>query len=318
MTQPGIEIIGSYIPEDRLQLDDLGEKFDAKPDFVKRKIGFSQLARKKTDQQCSDLCVAAFQQIADKVSFDLDDLDCLAVVTQNPDSGAIPHAAALVHQKLWAPETAACFDISLGCTGYVHGLSILKGFMQENGMERGLLFTSDPYSTIIDPDDRDTAMLFGDAATCTVLSTSPRYSIGKTSFATESRLSHAIQTDSWGGHLSMDGNLVFRSVSLTVPRLVNKNLKQNELTLDEIDLCLVHQGSKFIVDTVRSLLRLPEEKVPFLASETGNTVSSSIPLMLQETMAETNPPEKILLAGFGVGLSAAATVITRIDSRISS
>ncbi|MCA9040489.1 MAG: ketoacyl-ACP synthase III [Planctomycetaceae bacterium] len=314
MSNPGIERIGTYLPAQRLSLAELGEKFDAKPDFVKRKIGFTELARKDETEECSDLCVKAFEQIADSLSFSFDELDCLVVVTQNPDSGAIPHAAALVHQKLNAPASASCFDISLGCTGYVHGLSILKGFMRENAFQHGLLFTCDPYSTIIDPDDRDTAMLFGDAATCTVLSPKSAYQLGKTDFATESKSAHAIQTDCWGGHLAMDGNLVFRSVSLTVPGLIKQNLARNETSLEELDLCLVHQGSKFIVDTVRSLLRQPEEKVPFLAGPYGNTVSSSIPLMLKDVLQQAPLPQRILLTGFGVGLSAASTVITRTDT----
>ncbi|MAT15079.1 MAG: 3-oxoacyl-ACP synthase [Planctomyces sp.] len=314
MTNPGIETIGGWIPEQRLDLAELGAKFDAKPEFVKRKIGFTGLARKAQGEECSDLCVHAFNQIASRISFPLSEVECIVVVTQNPDTGAIPHAASLVHQKIGAPDTAACFDISLGCTGYVHGLSIVKGFMRENEMRRGLLFTSDPYSTIIDPEDRDTAMLFGDAATCTVLSENAQYQIGKSDFATESRSARAIYTDHWGGSLSMDGNLVFRSVSLTVPGLIQNNLKRNGTDIDKVDLCLLHQGSKFIVDTVRSLLRQSEEKVPFLAGPYGNTVSSSIPLMLRDVLAKETLPRQILLAGFGVGLSAAATVISRVDT----
>ncbi|QDU80843.1 3-oxoacyl-[acyl-carrier-protein] synthase 3 [Polystyrenella longa] len=310
MSKSGIEAIGKYIPPSRIDVAELGYKFDAKPDFIRRKIGFEKLARKASDEECSDLCVKAFEDVANRISFPISELDCIVVVTQNPDSGAIPHAAALVHRKIDAPPQVACFDISLGCTGFVHGLSVVLGFMRENNLQRGLFFTSDPYSAIMDPEDRDTAMLFGDAATCTVISPSAVYTVGKSSFATDSQYSEAIRTDKWGGKLSMDGNLVFRSVSMTVPGLIQRNLKLNGLSLEEVDLCLLHQGSKFIVDTVRSLLHLDEQKVPFQAGSIGNTVSSSIPLMLYDVLATNDQPDRILLAGFGVGLSAVATVIT--------
>src|ERR1035438_6305021 len=88
-------------------------------------------------------------------------------------SRGLPHTSAIVQGKLGLPQNCACFDVALGCSGYVYGLSIIKSFMRDNGMSSGLLFTADPYSKIIDPQDKSTVLLFGDAATASLLEDTP-------------------------------------------------------------------------------------------------------------------------------------------------
>ena len=111
-------------------------------------------------------------------------IDCLVVVTQNPDGDGLPHTSAIVHAKLNLKTSCAVFDISLGCSGYVYSLSIIKSFMESNSLKNGLLFTCDPYSKIIDINDKNTSMLFGDAATVTMMNTKPKLLLDKFIFAT--------------------------------------------------------------------------------------------------------------------------------------
>jgi 3-oxoacyl-[acyl-carrier-protein] synthase III len=305
----GIERIGAYVPEDSLDVCALGERLDANPQFVREKLGFASLRRKGSEEECSDLCVRAFNDLISNHKVDLSEVDCVVVVTQNADYGGIPHASAIVHQKLKLNASVACFDLSLGCSGYVQGLSVLSGFLAENGLRAGLLFTADPYSRVIDENDRDTVMLFGDAATCSLISRTPRYRMGKAAFLTDSQHSHAIRIPTRGGVLEMDGNLVFRFVAKQVPRQIRHCLQLNNCELDGIDTFLVHQGSKFIVDTLASSLCIPRNKIPFDASSVGNTVSSSLPLLLRKYVDCDVLPSPILLAGFGVGLSSAVNVL---------
>ena len=100
---------------------------------------------------------------------DLTSIDALIVVAQNGDGCGLPHTAAITQQKLGLSSAVAAFDVSLGCSGYVYGLSILKGLMEQAGLKNGILVTADPYSKVIDREDRVTSMLFGDAATATWL-----------------------------------------------------------------------------------------------------------------------------------------------------
>jgi len=113
-------------------------------------------------------------------------IDALIVVTQNPDVN-LPHTSAIVHGKLSLPAKCACFDVSLGCSGYVYGLSIISSFLRENSLRTGLLFTSDPYSKIIDRNDKNTALLFGDAASVTLIGDDPIYTMGSFTFGTIGR-----------------------------------------------------------------------------------------------------------------------------------
>lgn len=308
MTAWGIERIGVCLPEDSLDVCALGERFDANPQFVREKIGFESLRRKDSGEQCSDLCVRAFDDLIGNHTVDCSKVDCVVVVTQNPDHG-IPHASAIVHHKLKLDASVACFDLSLGCSGYVQGLSVIRGFLSDNGFRAGLLFTADPYSLVMDENDRDTVMLFGDAATCSLISQTPRYRMGKTSFFTDSQHWRAAHIPTGGRFLKLDGNLIFRFVVKQVPRQIHQCLELNDCELDKIDLFLVHQGSKFLVDTLASSLHIPTSKMPFGASSIGNTVSSSLPLLLREHLDSDTRPSPILLAGFGSGLSSAVNIL---------
>jgi 3-oxoacyl-[acyl-carrier-protein] synthase-3 len=179
--------------------------------------------------------------------------------------------------------------------------------MQGNQMKCGLLFTADPYSKVINPNDRNTSLLFGDGATCTLISNSPRYTVGKTLHHTSGSMCHAIKVEKESRHLHMDGNQVFRFVAVNVPRQIEKCLHLNRCNLDEVDLLLVHQGSKYIVETLAKSLQISFKKMPFQAEKVGNTVSSSLPLMLADYLDCTY--KCILLSGFGVGLSSATTLL---------
>ena len=310
MSEIGIEAIGVHLPDESLNCNELGADLDASPEFIATKLGFQQLCRKPTDQSTSDLALQSYEQLRSQANFKPADLDCLVVVTQNPDGGGIPHVSARLHQKLELPARVACFDISLGCSGFVHGLEVARGFMQISGMRRGLLFTADPYSCIIDPADRDTALLFGDASACTLLSDAPRLRVGKTCYETGSQFAEAIVVEQRGGALKMSGNQVFRYVARRVPKQIEQCLKANQCTLESIDLFLLHQGSKYIVDTLAANLKVDPERAPFAAGATGNSVSSSIPLLLEPLLKrDVGLPSRMLLSGFGVGLAAATTIV---------
>ncbi len=311
MSTFGIQDIGVYIPDSGIDGCELGKKFNVDSEFIHKKLGFDYLRRKGSEQECSDLCVRAFEDLTVKVDNDAVDCDCVVVVTQNPDGGGIPHASAIVHRKLSLPSKTACFDVSLGCTGYVHGLSIICSFLEKNDMRKGLLFTSDPYSRVIDLEDRNSAMLFGDAASCTLISEQAVYCQGKTDYLMGSQYSQAIQVSSETGSLKMHGNQVFRFVAKEVPKQIRKCVSQNGLQMEDVDLFLVHQGSRYIVETLATSLQLPSEKVPFCASQVGNSVSSTLPLMLKEHVISSTGPANILMAGFGVGLSSTSTVLKR-------
>lgn len=303
----GIENIATYIPETKKSNYDLKEKFDLDDDFIENKIGVKYHAVKSEGFKSSDMCVKAFENLKEVSDINIEEIECCIVVTQNPDFN-IPHTAAIVHGKLDLPSNCAAFDISLGCSGYVYGLSTIISFMKNNGMKKGLLFTSDQYSDILNENDKNTALLFGDAATVTMISEDAILTPLDFSFGTNGKDYKELICED---ELHMNGRAVFSFTATTAPKHIKALLEKNDLAVDDIDKYYLHQGSKYIVDTIRKRLKVDEEKVPFDMAEYGNTVSSSIPIMLAKDI-DTLPTGKIVLSAFGVGLSWASAIIEKL------
>jgi 3-oxoacyl-[acyl-carrier-protein] synthase-3 len=307
-----IEKIGSYIPSNRKLIAEYKSKFEIDDDFILNKLGVEYVSRKSENEETSDLCVSAFQALQRKIEISLDEIDCLVVCTQNPDGGGIPHTSAVVHQKLNLHDRCACFDIALGCSGYVYSLSIVKSFMEANNFRAGLLFTSDPYSKIINPDDKNTMLLFGDAATVTFLrehnNRAGLWLAKKFCFATRGSEGNALHNREH--ELVMNGRSIFNFCVTQVPIQVRELLDSSHMSSEDIDSFLFHQGSKYMVEQIRKRLGLPENKVPIKISGYGNTVSSSIPLLLEDCL-DVQGMNNIVLSGFGVGLSWASCIISR-------
>lgn len=306
----GIEAIGSYLPETKVDNYKAGLRWDLDADFMESKIGVAQRRVKANNEDTSDMAVKAFEALKTKTGSHLNDIDVLVVVTQNPDQN-IPHVSGIVHGKLGLPKSVSTFDISLGCSGFVSGLSIIKGFMETVGMKRGVLITADPYSKIIDPDDKNTVLLFGDAATATLISPDAAYITHSFAGGSQGDLKRALICE--GGKLEMNGRDVFNFAATSIPGLVAQTLQRAEITLDEIDAFVFHQGSGYILDTLTKRMKIAPEKVLRGLINVGNTVSSSIPLIL-EAEIDSRKRKTLLLCGFGVGLSYASCIIKRKDN----
>jgi len=306
----GITDIGVFIPEDLISNQDKKTLFDVDDNFLNSKIGIDFTSRKDSRDETSDLCVKAFANLQQKKKIAVADIKCVIVVTQNPDGDGLPHTSAIVHKKLGLSDNCAAFDVSLGCSGFVYGLSIIESFMSSNGMDCGLLFTCDPYSKIVNPEDKNTSLLFGDAATVTLITDNPVIQTLDFAFGTKGSEGEALV--STNRVLSMDGRAVFNFSATEVPVQIKKILQKNNLTLDTLDIVLLHQGSKYIVDTITRRLGLNAEKVPSNMKNMGNTVSSSIPLLLNQYLQDKSA-QSILISGFGVGLSWASCLLQRIN-----
>ncbi len=303
----GIEEIGVYIPAGVVSNYQRKEKFGIDDHFIEQKIGVKLVAVKGDDEETSDLCLKAFDALCAKKAIDRSEIEALVVVTQNPDQN-IPHVSAMVHGALDLPPACACFDISLGCSGFVYALSVFHAFMAANGMKKGLLFTADPYSKVVDPNDKNTALLFGDAAAVTLISDHPRLVSGKFTFGTlGSEHEKLICTD---GKLFMNGRAVFNFAAKTVPGDIQLMAQKNGITLEEIDLFLLHQGSKIIVETIADRLGVPREKAPYRTYDYGNTISSTLPILLADEL--NGAANTFALCGFGVGLSWASGLLKRV------
>lgn len=304
--------IAGYVPPGRVdnlaRLAELGTD----EDFLRTKIGTTAVAR-AAGETTADLCISAFEQLSAASGISATDVDALVVVTQNPEGRGIPHTSAIVHGRIGARDDCAAFDLSLACSGFVYGVSVLESFMRTHGLRAGVLLTCDPYSRIVDPADRNTALLFGDAAAATLLRADAArgWQLGRFRFATRGAGCEALHNRS--GRLEMDGRGVFNFSATVVPEQIRAVVADAGLTFDDIDLFLFHQGSKFIVDTLAKRLGVPTAKVPVALGDLGNTVSSSIPLAFAPHL---HRPElrRVLVSGFGGGLSWATGLLERAES----
>lgn len=308
-----IEAIASYIPdsfEDNLAKLD---KFGVDEEFMTQKIGIHRVSRMAENEEASDLCIRAFAALQDKTDISIQDVDFILAVSQIPDINGMPNVSAIVHGKLGAVETCAAIDLNLGCSGYVYALSVAKTFMEAHNLSKGLLFTCDPYSKIIDPDDFDTALIFGDAATVTLLSESepaqPAWTPRQFLFGTNGKMNQAINNSK--GTLAMDGRTILFFVLSSVPGHIRQLLEDGNSTLADIDLFVLHQGSKYMVDGLTKKLGIPPEKVPYDILNYGNTGPSSIPLIFEKNL-NRDDIKHVLFSGFGIGVSVASCLLERL------
>lgn len=307
----GIEAIGSYISEYRQ--DNMGKThhgIEVELDFLESKVGFLSVSRKGEEENTVDLCERAFQDLINRQTGLLpEEIDCVCLCTQNGEY-QIPHTSAILQDRLSLPKACAAFDVSLGCSGYVYGLGIIKSFMEMNGFSKGLLFTCDPYSKILDTEDRNTDLLFGDAATVTLISNNVKYVLGKSAFCTKGEEYDALIKRE-NEFLYMDGRRIYNFVLRDGMDTIQRCMTLNNIEDKDIDEYILHQASKYVLEQLGRRMRIDAKKIPFESKTYGNTVSSSIPLLLKVRLAD-EACSTLLLCGFGVGLSVAASVLKRV------
>ena len=305
----GIEQIAVHVPPRRASNLDLRETFDVEESFLTEKIGVLQRAVKAPDMDTSDLALAALKTLIEQCGLSRGQIDALVVVTQNPDTN-MPHVSALLQARAELSNECAAFDISLGCSGYVYGISVLQAFLAANGLSRGVLVTCDPYSKIIDPTDKSTVLLFGDAATATLIGPDPVLLCGPFTFGTQGDLTGALSCRD--GTLHMNGREVFNFAATVVPKDIARLLDRAKLSKEDVDCFIFHQGSRYIVETLAKRIGLGKSKVRMNILQTGNTVSSSIPLLLQKEINNSSV-RTLVLSGFGVGLSWSSCVCKKVE-----
>lgn len=293
--------IGTYIPNNREQNYDKVIKFGYDESFLIKKLGFIEIAKKDEDDTTLNMCLKAYQNLKYQIEHKLDDIQIVTVVTQNPTIN-IPHTSAMIHNVLNLSEKCMTFDISQGCAGYVHAVQIMMPLMDSLKMNNGLIFTCDSYNEIIDPEDKNVCMIFGDGATASLISRECKegYILKDSEFGTAGNSNNSLIINE--GKLHMNGWKIFQHAKNNVPKSVNIILNRNGIREDEIDLFILHQGSKHIVESLRKEMKLSNEQTEFNSGHIGNTISSSVPLQLSNHFGNSCK-SKIILCGFGVGVT---------------
>ncbi len=323
-----IRAITSYLPA---QIENNSEIVDSR--FMK-KIGVKSRHIATADESAGDLAFAAAEKLFAENKLDRDGTDFILLCTQHPDY-QMPHTAAHIQSRLGLGKNVGTMDIALGCSGYVYGLAVAKSFI-ESGLARKILFlTSSVYTKYINVRDTSTRPLFGDGATATWIEAvdDDKPSLSAFVFGSDgsrfdkliipvggSRLMprdnpEVFATDDKKNFRSnyevfMDGMAITYFTLREVPKLVDDVLTAAKLTRAELDYCIFHQANKFMMTYLRDKADLND--VPFHndITTTGNIVSGSVPLAIEQVVKSHGAENlrRVMLAGFGVGLSWAGCI----------
>ncbi|HET7714752.1 MAG TPA: ketoacyl-ACP synthase III, partial [Bauldia sp.] len=256
-------------------------------------------------------------------------IDFLIFCTQGPDY-FLPTSACLLQTRLGLRRDIGAVDINLGCSGFVYGLSFASGLIASGVARRVLLITADTYSKFINERDRSVRTLFGDGAAATLVTAAPRPTsrIGPFVFGTDGSgattlivetggartprcAQSAIETRDAAGNvrsrdnLYMNGAAVMSFTLREVPKTVNDLYRRVGTSAQDYDYFVAHQANKFVLDALERKLAIPSEKFPRHYELIGNTVSSTIPFVLESLLASgrLSGGKRVMLIGFGVGLS---------------
>ena len=308
-----IRAIGTYLPEQVVGNDELIERFGWDRAFLEDKLGIAERHIAAEGEGAAAMGTAAAEDLLGRADLARDDVDVLVVCTQNPDYG-LPHTSALVQDRLGLPKSTACFDIGLGCSGFVYGLAVVRSMLETLGLSNALLVTSDPYSKVIDPSDRGTSPLFGDGAAATwIARDGAGGQVGEFTFGTDGAGARnlIVEPDEEGARcLSMNGRSIFEFMLTSVPDDVDACLAKNGIGRDDVDLYLMHQASNHMLSNLMRRMGIEPERMPVRIRDTGNLVSSSIPFLIAQLAREGRlAGTTTLLSGFGVGLSWASAVV---------
>lgn len=277
---------------------------------IVRKTGVHSRPIAGADEYTSDLAEAAVRNLMWDAGIDTADIDTLLVCTQTPDH-LIPGVSSRLHGHLALPHDCFTLDVNQGCSGFTVGTQ-LAAAMVRSPRRNVVLVNADTYSRLIRPHDLATRVLFGDAAAASLYS--PRrqgmcvmyarnFSDGSGYDTFVARGSAVRRNEGTEDGIHMDGPGIFNFALRVVPEAIAHALRDNALRLDQIRMVLFHQANHFVVRQLANKLRLSAEQVPENCAKLGNTVSASIPLLLQESLSSFRPGDLVLAVGFGVGLS---------------
>jgi len=275
----------------------------------------------------SDLCIAAADKLLKEMGLGVDGIDLLVFVSQTRDY-PIPSTASIVQNRMKMPKSSMAFDINMGCSGYVYGLSSVVALMSSGNIQRALLLVGDISTANISYRDKSTYPLFGDAGTATILELDDKVPAMYFNMQSDGEGYDAIMVHDGGMknlasrdslryrrigdgiyrnniQLALDGIKVFNFALREVVPNIRELLEKSGKKLEEADYVILHQANLLINETIRKKLKITNDKVPLSLDRFGNTSCASIPLTMCSNIAEDLRRKKVnlILSGFGVGLS---------------
>jgi 3-oxoacyl-[acyl-carrier-protein] synthase-3 len=311
---------GAYLPERVLTNDELAARLDTSDEWIRQRTGIGERRIAAPGELTSDLALAAARRALERAGMSGSDLDLIVLATATPDH-TFPATATKVQAQLGMKRGVA-FDIQAVCSGFIFALATADNALRLGQARTALVIGAETFSRILDWQDRGTCVLFGDGAGALVLNAVPRdgandRGILSTHLHSDGRLYDILYVDGGpsstgvAGHLRMEGREVFRQAVQHLSEAVEEALAANGLTGADVDWLVPHQANLRIIDAIGKRIRLPPGRTVVTIERHANTSAASIPLALDEAVADgrIQPGHLVLMEALGGGLTWGASLV---------
>ena len=335
----GIKALSACVPPEIVYNKDLGYLIpEEEIEKTISNIGIEQRRIAAPDVTASDLCFKAAHRLMEDNQIAPESIDVLLFMSQTADY-RIPATSCLLQQRLGLPRETLCFDISLGCSGYLFALSTAFAYASMQGINRVLLLDGETFSKIVNRRDKVDWPLYGDAGTATLIekgdygdSTFMLYTdgSGENTLKIHAGMRNPITPDSCVEREQEEGNIrsdlevfmdgmdVFNFAISKVPKSIKLLLKETDKTIDDVDYLVFHQANRFMMDFFVKKLKISPDRVPYCISKYGNTSSASVPLTVSsELSGQLDGSHTVVMSAFGAGLSWGAAIMQTRDCKVS-
>lgn len=325
----GILGIGSYVPQKKITNFDMEKIVDTSDEWITTRTGIKE-RRVATTEVTSDLALEASKKALIDANLKPEDIDMIILATMSPDLPT-PATACILQEKLGCGNIPS-FDISAACSGFIYGLSVASALINSNMYKNILLVGAEAMSKIVDWKDRSTCILFGDGAGAAVIGRVPKdrgmlaIELGSDGSGAKHLLipaggvanPHTEDTLSLReNYIKMDGSEVFKFAVRKLDEVSKSVMGKLNYTIEDIDLLVPHQANIRIIDSAIKKLKIDKDKVVINLDKYGNMSAASIPVALDEAVktGRIKDGDKLLLVGFGGGLTWGATIISWFNKR---
>jgi 3-oxoacyl-[acyl-carrier-protein] synthase III len=320
-----IASIGTAVPPGILTNADLMRTLDTSDEWIVERTGIRERRIARPDQSVAMLSAEASTRALEQAGVTAAELDTIVLATASPDR-LLPSTACDL-QALIGADKAAAFDVGAACPGYVYAITVAEGLIASGQSRTVLVVGAEKLSTITDFQDRSTAILFGDGAGASVMraSTRPGRGVLSTFIKSDGRLAPLLYRPGGGSvdpisekvvcershYMKMAGREVFKAAVLAMADACDQAIRQAGVSADEIDLLIPHQANLRIIEATAKHANIPMSKVMVNLDRYGNTSSASIPLALDQALAEgrAGPGSLLLFVAFGAGFTWGSAVV---------
>ena len=320
-----IKAISVSVPKKKFTLKQIVKKGAKNNKIINssKMLGVKQNYTSSPNITTLDLCYDAAKDVIKNLKWKSSDVDIVVFVTQTPDY-LMPSCSNIMHEKLGLKNECICYDINLGCSGYVYGLWNISSIMQDKKFKRGLLLVGDTISKTVNNKDKINKLLFGDSGSATALTNAK---CGKMHFILGSQgkgyknlilKKSGFRDQKNNPEFFMNGKEVFYFAIKNVPKLIKSLLKFSKAKIDKMNYFIFHQANKFMLEKIADNIGIKSDKMLFSIENYGNTSSSSIPTTIcheRDKILNSNNQD-IIIAGFGAGFSFGAAKISLLKTKI--